>query len=509
MSVDTIPALLAAHAEAFPRKDAVVDPAGRISYAELERETAIRAAALIEAGVNKGHRVGLMMSNAVEWAVQAYAIMRIGAVLVPLSTMLRMPELDAQLRISGVRHLIAAPEIRGRDYRAEMNAIDHSALPSLTNLWWSDEPLPAPSEAAQNVAAALAASVKPADDMAVIFTSGSSGDAKGVIQTHGAALRANRAGQPVRRVSADSRLYLPMPLFWAGGFATGLISALNAGCTLLTEAIPEPAATLRFLAQEKATLFRGWPDQGERLAAHPDFAQTDLSSLMPGSLDAVLPGKSPPPGARANLIGMTETFGPYCGCRLDRALPQDKWGSCGQPLEGVRLRIVDPESGAILDADVEGSIQIGGPNILKGICGREREDVFTIDGWFDTGDMGYLDADGYLYFSGRRDEMVKIAGASAYPAEAERALASLPEIRAAAVCAVDTGGETRFGAAVVAHGAPDLAALTAAAQRALSAFKVPKLWLLLNSPDDLPRKTSGKIDKAALRTLIEKNGKSA
>lgn len=510
MESNTIPALLAAHASSYARKDAVVDRDGRISYAELERESANRAAALVQAGVNKGHRVGLMMPNAVEWAVQAHAIMRIGAVLVPLSTMLRLPELEAQLRIGGIRHLIAAPHFRGRDYRAELNGMNRSVLPSLANLWWSNESLPAGGDAAQDVAAALAASVKPADEMAVIFTSGSSGDPKGVIHTHGAALRANRAGHDVRRVGPDSRLYLPMPLFWAGGFSTGLISALNAGCTLLTEAIAEPAETLRFLAREKATLFRGWPDQGERLAAHPDFAQTDLSSLQPGSLDAVLPDKSPPPGARANLIGMTETFGPYCGYRLDRELPPGKWGSCGFPLDGIRMRVTDPDSGAVLETDREGSIQIGGPNILKGICGREREDVFTVDGWFDTGDMGHLDADGYLFFSGRRDEMVKIGGASAYPAEVESALCSLPEIRTAAVCAINMAGETRFGAALVTQDRQlNIADLAAGAQQALSAFKVPKLWLVLDSPDDLPRKTSGKIDKAALRALIEKDGTAA
>lgn len=504
MTADTIPALIGARAKAFPRKDAVVDRTTRITYAELERQTALRAAALVEAGVNKGNRVGLISANSVDWAVQAHAVMRIGAVLVPLSTMLRLPELEAQLRMAGVRHLIAAPHFRGRDYRAELTGMDRAALPSLTNLWWSNEALPAASEAALEVAQALAESVKPADEMAVIFTSGSSGDPKGVIHSHGSALRANRAGHGVRRICADSRLYLPMPLFWTGGFATGLISALNSGCTLLTEAIPDPAETLRFLAREKATLFRGWPDQAERIAAHPDFARTDLSSLQPGSLDAVMPDKSPPQGARAPLLGMTESFGPYCGFRLDRELPQGKHGSCGRALEGMLLRIADPESGAILAPGEEGTIQIGGPNILKGICGREREEVFTIDGWFDTGDMGHLDGDGYLFFNGRRDDMVKIGGATAYPGEVEAALRSLDGVSAVAVCDVDMAGETRFGAAIIADAA--VADLVAGAQRALSPFKVPKLWLLLDTPEELPRKASGKIDRATLRALIERRG---
>ena len=110
-----------------------------------------------------------------------------------------------------------------------------------------------------------------------------------------------------------------MPFFWTGGLASGLLSALVAGATLLTEAVPEPERTLDLLERERATLFRGWPDQAARLASHPRFATADLSSLGPGSLAAVLPPAARPrPGARANLFGMTETFGPYCGARLDR-----------------------------------------------------------------------------------------------------------------------------------------------------------------------------------------------
>src|SRR3546814_8235573 len=170
---------------------------------------------------------------------------------------------------------------------------------------------------------------------------------KGTIHTHGSALRATASGLGARRVERGSVLYIPMPLFWTGGFSGGLVSALLAGATLLTEAEPEPTRTLALLERERVTLFRGWPDQAARLAAHPGFAAADLSTLSDASLPAVPPlQRRPAPGARATLFGITETFGPYAGAALDVDLPPAAHGSCGRPFDGVGVRIVYPHRGA-------------------------------------------------------------------------------------------------------------------------------------------------------------------
>ncbi len=124
--------------------------------------------------------------------------------------------------------------------------------------------------------------VRPADDMAILFTSGSRGAPKGVIHTHGNAIRATHAGLGVRCVTTGERLYIPMPFFWMGGFGGGLLTALVAGATLLTESDPEPGRTIEFLERERVTLFRGWPDQGARIASHPAFATADLSIASSG-----------------------------------------------------------------------------------------------------------------------------------------------------------------------------------------------------------------------------------
>ena len=186
-----------------------------------------------------------------------------------------------------------------------------------------------------------------------------------------------------RCITADTRLYLPMPFFWVGGFGAGILSALLAGATLITEAVPEPTQTLRLLERERVTLFRGWPDQAEALARHARDAAADLSTLRPGSLEALLPPElRGQPGARAKLFGMTETFGPYCGYPADTDMPESAWGSCGKPFPGMEVRIVDTDAGAPVPAGTVGMIQVRGPHILRGICRRGREDLFTVDGFY-------------------------------------------------------------------------------------------------------------------------------
>jgi acyl-CoA synthetase (AMP-forming)/AMP-acid ligase II len=504
-NANTIPALLADRAATRPDLEAIVDSAGHLDYAALERSSAERAAWLVARGVNKTHRVALQMENGIEWAVNAYAVMRIGAVLVPLSTLLRPGELSAQLGIGGVRHLITTGTWRGRDYHAEAGGLDRSMLPSLRTIWHTSELGGETDSPARGVADALSRRVVPADDMVVIFTSGSRQEPRGVIHSHGAAIRSIAAGLEARCVKPGTRLYIPMPFFWVGGFGMGLITALVAGATLLTEAQPEPEKTLKFLERERATLFRGWPDQAASLARHPDFAATDLSGLTPGSLNPVLPpALQARPGARANLFGMTESFGAYCGNPLDRDMPPSKWGSCGKPFDGTWLRIADPATGAILGPDETGTIQVGGRNILRGICGLEREQVFTADGWYDTGDIGHLDADGFLWFAGRRDDMVKISGATVYPSEVEAALETIPGVARAFATDLTLDGKAAIGAALVlAKGAVlDIASAAAAARDRLSMFKVPSRWAILSSAEDPPRNSSGKIDKAGLQALL-------
>lgn len=515
----TLPALLRHNRERYGDKRAIVTIDSAITHAELDAQSHALATRFAPAGIGKGSRVGLLMPNGTEWAVIAAAVVRIGGVLVPLSTLLRPPELGAQLQVADVTELIVAREFRGRTYLDDLESIApgivsdtqrggrHPALPALRAIWTSDsvDDVFADHVADDDVVVALEGRVTPADDLVVLFTSGSRGAPKGTIHTHGSALHAVTAGLDARRVRPDDRVYIPMPFFWAGGLAAGLLTALVAGATLLTEAVPEPVQTLALLERERATLFRGWPDQAAALAAHPRCAETDLSSLGPGSLPALLPPDArPKPGSRANLLGMTETCGPYCGANGDADLPPEKYGSCGQLLDGVQVRIVDPDSHEVLAAGELGEICVRGPNVMRGICGRTRDSTFDADGYYCGGDLGVLDADGYLWFHGRADDMFKVKGATVYPSEVEAALRAISGVQQAHVTNVRDDDRDAVGALVVS--ARSVEELANAARAQLSAFKLPSRWLVTESADDVPMTATAKVDKAALQQLLEREG---
>lgn len=475
---DTIDGLI--RARSSHSKPMIIDPDTRISYAELDSSTAVLGAGLLGAGIGKGTRVGLVMPNSADWVRIALAVTRIGAVLVPLSTLLTTPELTEQLRVASVQHLIAVEEFRGRRYTP-------GPVPSLRRVW-------TPGEVLALRGTAPFPPVRPADPMVIMFTSGSSGPPKGVRHSHGNALAAVRSGLAARLITEDTRLYLPMPFFWVGGFGAGVLSALLAGATLVTEPIPQPESTLELLRRERVTLFRGWPDQATALAR---FLSAPLPDLQVGSLEALLPPEvRAVPGARASLFGMTESFGPYCGYPADTDMPESAWGSCGKPFAGTQVRVVDVETGEPLPAGSVGQIQIRGPHVLRGICRRSREQVFTPDGYYPTGDLGLLDADGFLFYRGRADDMFKVSGATVYPSEVERALCGISGVRAAFV--VDLGG--RVAAAVVTTLSVD--EFRAAAKELLSAFKVPTVWLIMDGEDAVPFGATGKPDKKRIRELI-------
>jgi acyl-CoA synthetase (AMP-forming)/AMP-acid ligase II len=193
---------------------------------------------------------------------------------------------------------------------------------------------------------------------------------------------------------------------------------------------------------------------------------------------------------------MTESFGPNCGYPADTDIPRSAWGSCGKPFDGMEVRIADTDTGAPVARGQIGEIQIRGPHVMRGICRRGRDDLFTADGFYPTGDLGHLDDDGFMFYHGRSDDMFKVSGATVYPSEVEQALRTIDGVDGAFVTEVDGA----VGAVVISKLAAD--GLHAAARERLSTFKVPTVWLPVDSDEAIPRKATGKVDVRALRELL-------
>ncbi|HZU49126.1 MAG TPA: class I adenylate-forming enzyme family protein, partial [Mycobacterium sp.] len=259
----TIDQVVRSRAAKYGAKPVVVDPDTRLTYGELDASTRVLAAAFVDAGIGKGTRVGLIMPNCASWLQVAIALTRIGAVLVPLSTLLQPRELLAQLRVASVQFLVTVDEFRGHRYRDELRSelgspqlgdgqLRCPELPALRHIWTADRLAElAASDAATSIIEPLTRTVTASDLFVIVFTSGSSGPPKGVMHSHGSALGAVQSGLASRCIDSETRLYLPMPFFWVGGLGGGVLSALLAGATLVTEEIPRPQTTLRLLERER------------------------------------------------------------------------------------------------------------------------------------------------------------------------------------------------------------------------------------------------------------------
>ncbi|HKE10983.1 MAG TPA: long-chain fatty acid--CoA ligase, partial [Myxococcota bacterium] len=402
----------------------------RLTYEEAERDSAILARGLLATGVGKGTRVGIWMPNGPDWILAWLAAARVGAVVIPINTFFRARELRFVLQHSDVDTLLCVGEFIKQDRLATLEEaapelIGHESerlflttLPylravrvwgSVSRRWASDGPAalisasktePGASEA---LLRAAEQAVSPADAMIVIYSSGSTADPKGAVHTHGAVIRHAHILNGYRDLHAGDRIYSPMPFFWVGGFVFTLVSAMLSGATLICEETFEPGRTLDLLERERVTLVAGWPHYGKAMREHPSFGARDLSSIRGGNLYDVLPGQTRPtdPELRSNSLGMTETCGPHTIDRMDYDLPEKLRGSFGQTVPGLEHRIVDPETGAVLPPGTSGEICVRGYSVMQALYKVEREDAFDRDGFYHTGDAGFFNAEGVLFFQGR------------------------------------------------------------------------------------------------------------
>ncbi|MDT7762398.1 MAG: hypothetical protein QOC63_1818 [Mycobacterium sp.] len=520
----SIPELLAlrrAHADG----EFLVTDDERLSFAEADAQSQALADALLASGVGKGTRIGILFPNCAQWIVSWLAAARIGALTVPLSTFAPGAELARLLRHTDTQVLLMGRSIAGRDLVTRVAdalpgladgdaAIALPEVPYLRRVHvWPDcnRPWATPWPGVTGPVVALAGSaeteVRPADDLVLVTTSGTTAEPKSVAHTHGSLVRHAYILAHHRGVTATDRVYSPMPFFWVGGLTMVVLQALSTGAAVLAQDVFEPGSTLALLERERSTYVSCWAQASQAMANHPDFAKRDLSSVRGGTMLEALPPERRPsePELTPNLLGMTETGGPHTMVEVpDTPLPPQRRGSFGIPLPGVvQHRIVDT-AGLQARPGQEGEIQVRGQILMSGIYKQERHEVFTADGWYDTGDRGWFDDAGHLHFTGRASALIKTAGSNVSPAEVEAVLDAMPGVLHSFVVALPhpVRGQVVAAAVVPSHGVEvSTEAVIAHARDNLSSFKVP-IVIRLVAENDLPMLPTGKIDRQGLVRVL-------
>jgi acyl-CoA synthetase (AMP-forming)/AMP-acid ligase II len=520
----TIPVLIQQLAERFGPNELIVTPQRRLTYAQAERESARLARALLSAGVGKGTRLGLLMPNGPDWAVCWLAAHRIGALLVPISTFYQARELGWVLRHADVRVLLCAERALRHDYlerlekalpelaAAPPGPLHLRSAPHLREIWVWGERCPAWARPSAELAPADAVDeaflrevescVTPADLAVLIYSSGSTAEPKGALHTQGTLVRHSYNLDQYRDCLETDRVYSPMPFFWVGGLVTSLLAVMHNGACLLCEEGFDAEHTLEFLERERATNIGGWPAQVKAMSEHPRLKEFDFSSVRAGNLYEVMPPEARPrdPLLRCNSLGMTETCGPHTWGDMSVDLPEHLRGSFGTEVSGTQHKIVDPRTGATLPTGKRGEICVRGYSLMQGMYKREREDVFDADGYYHTGDSGYFNAEGHLFFEGRLGEMIKTAGANVAPREVELVLESFEEVKLAAVVGIPdpVRGQLVVASVVAQDGYKvDPDALRERLRAELSSFKVPR-HIFVDAVAELPLTDSGKVHKRQL-----------
>jgi fatty-acyl-CoA synthase len=507
-------------------------PADRWSYRDLWERSVEIARALIACGAGKDSRIGILMSNRLEWVAACFGISLAGGTVVGLSTFSTSAELEHLLKASGISMLLFERSVAGKDFATVLMGLEPamtSAVPGalvslkfpfLRRLAMVDAgPVGGAVESwarflahgepvSPELVAATAAAVQPADPALLFFSSGSTGEPKGILNAHRAVniqswrqvrIYALDRDHPVRTWSANG-------LFWSGNFSLTLGGTLAAGGALILQRTFVPAEALQLLQQERVTLPYCWPHQWAQLEAEPGWEEADLSSFH--YFDAERNLRRPQRSITTKWTdprasyGSTETF--TISTSYPVTTPRDVWeGTYGEVLPGNTVKIVDPVTGRTLKRGETGEIAVKGPTLMLGYIGIPAEEALDAEGFYHAGDGGYIDARGRLVFQGRINDIIKTGGANVSPVEVDWVLCSCPGVKVCKTVGVPhpTLGEMVVSCIVLETGRalqePEVIAFLKAR---LASYKLPRKVLFV-TPDELNLTGSAKIKPAEARAL--------
>ncbi len=502
----------------------------RWTYADLLAEARAVARALLAAGAGKGTRVAILLGNRPEWVAAAYGIALAGGVIVPVNTYFEAGELDYVLRHSDAEILLTQRRLLRHAYLDDLGRLCpelasarpgelHSPrFPYLRRVvcLGLDEPAgaaePWPAFVARGATIddelldACAEEISPADTALSIYTSGTTAMPKGILHPHrGPALQSWRFAQQLR-LDPTVRVWSAFPFFWSAGFVMIMGATLAGGGCLVLEEHFEPGEALRILETERVTSPHAWPHQLAELEDHPGWPDADLSAIRQceaftsfGRHPSVHVGDGWSPRA---AFGLSET------CTIISSLPADtppeiREGTAGAILPGNLLRILDRDTAVPLGVGEIGEIVVKGPTLMQGYAKVEPEECFDVDGFFHTGDAGFVDAAGLLHWTGRMTDMIKTGGANVSPVEIETALLHHPGLKTALAVGIphDTLGEMVVVCAVTHEGRPiGEADVRSFLRGRVASYKIPRRVLFF-SDEELSMTGNAKIRADELRKL--------
>ena len=453
-------------AAAKASRPAVVGEAGTITYAEIDRRARVAAGALRARGIEPGDRVALMLPNGPAFLAAALGALRLGAILVPLNLLLASPEVEARLEASTPRVLLEnEDELAG-------------------------EPL---DEVVERDGA---------EPAVILFTSGTSGRPKGAILTHGSIYAAARSCADALGLSDEDVMLGAAPFSHVLGLASGIFSTLTSGAAIAIVRRFEPEQTLALMTETGTTVLLGVPTMCIALCQ----AARSAEALPPVRIAHVGGAAVPAEVARdfERVFGgeVYEGYGltELSGIATTYVEGQErKVGSVGKPLGGTELRIVSLEREPLPAGEV-GEIEFRGPSVIPGYWEdpEATAEAIDADGWLATGDLGYVDDEGYLFLVDRKKDLILRGGYSVYPREVEEALYQHPDVLEAAVVGLpdETLGEEVAAVVVPRPGtSPTADELQAWTKDRVAAYKYPRRVIFV---EELPKGPTGKILKRAI-----------
>ena len=494
-------------ARRFPERFCVETGSFSRTYGEMDRLTDRAACALMDLGLGKGSRAGIWCKDSPDFLCLYLALEKLGAVPVLLNTALGGAELNVLLRKADAQLLFFDDGYKGVQFPQVVEAL------GLKNARYIPDFLAALPELAPERLAALhgaEAQVRPEDPDVIIFTSGTSGAAKGVLTTHLARVNVAQAQADYLSLTEADKLCVAVPMFHCFGLTGVVLAGLAAGACLYFPPERRTRCLLESVSLHKCTVLSAVPTLFSAMLARGDLDTFDLSSLrtgyIGGSLYAPAFFRQVEKAFHARMapsLGQTEATAGLTFLRPD-APEEQRASTVGRFLEGLEGQIRDIRTGEPLPPGETGEICVRGYSVMLGYVNDPELTAETLDpqGWLRTGDLGWLDEDGLLHLTGRLKEIIIRGGENIAPGEIEALLLSDPRVREAKCVAVPDAhyGEEICACVVPVPGSAPLRGeeLRDLAKQHLAAYKVPRYVLFLEA---LPRTASDKIALGTLKTL--------